>query len=128
MHELSIANAILKMVREERRRRAGARVVAVGVRVGELSGVNPDALRFSFEALTTGTELAPLTLEIELCPRRERCETCGETFAPEDFVFVCPACGGQSTENVSGTELAVTFLEIEAPETAAALRAAGERV
>lgn len=97
MHELSIANAILETVREERLRRDGARVGVVGVRVGELSGVNPDALRFSFEALTTGTELAPLQLEIELCPRRERCRTCGQTFAPADFVFVCPACGGRDT-------------------------------
>lgn len=116
MHELSIADAILETVRGEASRRAGARIVTVGVRVGELSGVNPDALRFSFEALVAGTELDPLSLEIELCPRRERCEECGETFEPAGLALSCPKCGGHDTRCISGQELEVAYLEIAESE------------
>lgn len=123
MHELSIADAILETVRGEASRRAGARIVAVGVRVGELSGVNPDALRFSFEALVAGTELDPLSLEIEPCPRRERCEECGETFEPAEFTLICPNCGGHDTRCISGHELEVAYLEIAESEPTHVLEA-----
>lgn len=65
MHELGIAGAILERAKEEARRRPQARLVNVGVRVGVLSGVDADALSFGFECLVKGTELDPLTLEIE---------------------------------------------------------------
>jgi Zn finger protein HypA/HybF involved in hydrogenase expression len=39
--------------------------VKVGVRIGEMAGIDPDSLAFCFEALVQGTELEPLELEIE---------------------------------------------------------------
>jgi hydrogenase nickel incorporation protein HypA/HybF len=65
MHELSIATEVLEAVRREAAKRPGARVQKVGLRVGELSGVSEDSLRFSFEVLVQGTDLDPLALEIE---------------------------------------------------------------
>ncbi len=51
MHELSIADSILGAVRTEAARRPGARVAKVGLRLGELSGVDRESLSFCFEAL-----------------------------------------------------------------------------
>jgi hydrogenase nickel incorporation protein HypA/HybF len=65
MHELGIANSVLDAVREEVARRPGAVALKVGVRIGELAGVDPDALAFGFEVLTSGTEWKDLKLEIE---------------------------------------------------------------
>ena len=64
MHELGIATSSLEAVRVEAERRPGALPVKVAVRIGEMSGVNPDALAFSFRALTSGTEWQRLTLEV----------------------------------------------------------------
>jgi hydrogenase nickel incorporation protein HypA/HybF len=113
MHELSIANSILDAVRAEAARRPGARLVKVGVRVGELSGVQPDALAFSFEALVRGSDLEPLALEIEDCPRRQRCPECGREFRVLDFDTACPACGEERTRCISGDELDLAYIEIE---------------
>ena len=113
MHELSIANSILETVRAEAQQRPGVRIVKVGVRVGELSGVVPEALSFGFEALVRGTDLEPLTLEIEFCPRRHRCARCGQIFSVPDYTVACPDCGEAGTEFVSGDELHISFLEIE---------------
>jgi len=52
MHEIGIANAIIEAGQIEAARRAGSRLVRIGVRVGTLSGVDNDALRFAFTALT----------------------------------------------------------------------------
>jgi Zn finger protein HypA/HybF involved in hydrogenase expression len=43
----------------------GAVPVKVAMCIGELAGVNPDALAFSFHVLTSGTELDRLTLEVQ---------------------------------------------------------------
>ena len=67
MHELSIANSILEAVRKERERLNGARVTKVGVRIGELAGVDPEALSFGFEVLVKDTDLEPLALDNRIC-------------------------------------------------------------
>ena len=113
MHELSIANSILDAVRAEAGRRPGARLRKVGVRVGELSGVEPEALSFCFDSLVRGTELEPLALEIETCPRRQRCSKCDRTFQVVDFEVTCPGCGATDTQFMSGTELEMAYLELE---------------
>ncbi len=115
MHELGIASSILEAVETERQRYDGARVVRVGVRVGAWSGVDPAALRFSFEVLVADSELAPLALEIEACPRRNRCPACGHEFEVKDYEIECPACGTSPTQALGGDELELAFMEIEQP-------------
>ncbi len=115
MHELSIANSILDTVRAEAAQRPGARLTKVGLRVGELAGVDPDSLDFCFNVLVTGTELAPLALEIETRPRRQRCPQCDCTFRVVDFNISCPDCGNPETDCIGGDELEVVYLEAEEP-------------
>jgi hydrogenase nickel incorporation protein HypA/HybF len=113
MHELGIAGAVLEAVRAQAALHPAARVVRVGLRVGTLSGVNPDALSFCFEALTRETDLAQAALEIEAPPRRHCCAACAETFVVLDYDFDCPRCGSFQPECVGGTELELAFLEME---------------
>jgi hydrogenase nickel incorporation protein HypA/HybF len=68
MHEMSIASSVLEAVREEARKYEGSHVRKVGLRIGEWSGVDTESLRFCFEALVTGSEFAPLALEIDFHP------------------------------------------------------------
>jgi len=119
MHELSIAESILDAVREEARKYPSGHVSKVTVRVGELSGVSPDSLSFSFEALVSGTEMEPLALEIEFCPIRYKCGGCGATFALEMEKSPCPACGSTSSSFAGGDELDIAYLEVDdgAPAT-----------
>ena len=112
MHELSIANSILEAVRTEMARRPGVRAAKVGVRVGELSGVEPEALSFSFDALVAGSDLAPLVLDIETRPRLQRCRACDRTFQVHDFDVTCPDCGTAQTHCVGGNELEMVYLEL----------------
>ncbi len=113
MHELGIASAVLEAVRTEAALRPQARIVRIGLRVGALAGVNPDALSFCFEALTRDTDLADAALEIEPTPRRHYCAACESTFEVHDYDFDCPGCGTFQPACVGGTELEVAFLELE---------------
>ena len=113
MHELSVAQLIIERVAGEMRRRPGTRPCAVGVKIGEVSGIDRDALAFGFEALVKNTEWEQLRLEIEYCPWRHRCGNCGKEFAVSDFATACPACGNAATTLISGEELDIGYIEVE---------------
>ena len=87
MHEIGIANSVLDAVRAESRRFPAGHIYKVGVRIGELAGVDPDAMSFCFEALVRGTELVPLALEIEYCARRYQCRSCGRLLCSTEGRF-----------------------------------------
>ena len=116
MHEMGIANSIQEAVRAEMRRHPEARPAKVGLRVGEMSAIDEESLRFCFEALASGTDLAGLKLEIEICRRRHRCGECGEEFAVRDYDFQCPACHTWSPQCISGDQLELSYVELEENE------------
>jgi hydrogenase nickel incorporation protein HypA/HybF len=112
MHEMSIAASMLEAVQEESARR-NAHVLAVGVKIGALSGVDSESLRFCFDALVRDTDLAPLSLEVEALPWRHRCRHCAQDFAVENYRTECPRCSSPETEMAGGSELEFAYMEID---------------
>jgi len=49
MHDLGIASSILECMQKEAERHPGVHISKVGVKIGELAGVDVDALQFGFE-------------------------------------------------------------------------------
>jgi hydrogenase nickel incorporation protein HypA/HybF len=76
MHELSIVAAVLEQLSQWREQHGGTRITKVGLRVGELAGVDLDCLRFGFDCSVKETEWEPLALEIEPVARRQQCPRC----------------------------------------------------
>jgi hydrogenase nickel incorporation protein HypA/HybF len=113
MHEIGIANAIIEAGQTEAARRAGSRLLRIGVRVGTLSGVDNDALRFAFTALTQGTDLDAVHFEIQTCLRRNRCLDCNLEFESGVYSEPCPGCASQRTKLVGGEELDLAYVEVE---------------
>jgi hydrogenase nickel incorporation protein HypA/HybF len=113
MHELSIASSILDRAKAVAEQNGNARVVKVGLRIGEISGVEPDALRFWFEALCRDTPMQEAVLEIDFRKRKQRCHVCAAEFEPESLVTTCPGCGADDSVCIAGKELDVMFIEIE---------------
>jgi hydrogenase nickel incorporation protein HypA/HybF len=110
MHELAITQSIVDAVAE---RTQGARVAVVHLRVGKLSGVVPDAVRFCFELVADGTPLEGARLDIEEPAGQARCRTCARDFTLADLILLCP-CGSADVEMVSGQELRVQSVEVAA--------------
>jgi hydrogenase nickel incorporation protein HypA/HybF len=113
MHEIGIANAIIEAGQAEAARHAGSKLVRVGIRIGALAGVDTDALRFAFTALTQGTELDAVDFEIQNCPRRNRCLDCDHEFESALYSDLCPCCASESVVLVGGDELDLAFVEVE---------------
>lgn len=114
MHELSIATAVVEQAEETAREYGGAAVSAVRIRVGELSGVVADALRFSFDVARRGTAAEDALLVVEEVPARAACEPCGDVFAVGTPPLLwCPRCDTPAAGLVSGRELEVTAVELD---------------
>ena len=115
MHELGIAESILNRVQEESLRHAGARPTKVGVRIGELSGVDPDSLSFAFEVLVKSVPLEGLSLQIDYRKRIQRCAACGCEFETSILFCSCPDCGSCDSRCIAGHELDIVYIELEDP-------------
>jgi hydrogenase nickel incorporation protein HypA/HybF len=113
MHEMGIANSVLEAVATEMRRHPGKYPCKVGLRIGEMTAIDQDSLRFCFEALAKGTDMETISLEIEFFPRRHRCRQCLHEFAVQGYECRCPQCGSSETSFVSGDELELAYLEVE---------------
>jgi hydrogenase nickel incorporation protein HypA/HybF len=113
MHELSIAQNIIEIVQENLGRDQKDLVKIVRVKVGKLTNILVESLEFSFEALTTDTNLAGAILEIEQLPLTTKCQDCGHLDSHEDFIFQCSACKSTQIKIVSGSELMVSEIELK---------------
>ncbi|MGW4627222.1 hydrogenase maturation nickel metallochaperone HypA/HybF [Streptomyces rubiginosohelvolus] len=120
VHELAIAMAVVDQVesalREQEAEAGDARVRSLTLRVGELSGVVPEALDFSFGVAAQGTVLADARLLIDTVEGRARCEECGRDTAtgmPPDLW-----CGGcsRAMSLTGGRELEIARVVLEDPE------------
>ena len=112
MHEMALAESVVQIV-EAQLASAGARkALSVGVEIGSLSHVEPQALAFCFDAVTAGGPAAGAKLEIERIPGRGHCFDCGVEVAVPALGSPCPLCGGYRLEITGGQELRVKDMEV----------------
>jgi hydrogenase nickel incorporation protein HypA/HybF len=115
MHELSIAMSIVEGAQEEAARH-GCRVTAVHLRLGQLSGVDKDALLFAYGLACEDTPLAGSRLLIEEIPVMVFCPHCAaKRKLPSIQSFSCPACGALTADLIEGRELELVALELGEP-------------
>ncbi len=106
MHELAIAQSALQQVLREAERAGARRVSRIVLRIGALSGVETESLRFAFDALLPASAAAGAQLELESVPALARCRACGHEFAPATgTLFECPRCRAFGAELRQGREL-----------------------
>lgn len=113
MHEVGIAASVLDAVRSEIAQREGVHATAVGLRIGALAGVDPESLRFGFDALVRDSELHALRLEVEFVARVQECLDCSLRFTADRYTLQCPECGSLRGSCVAGDELDIAYIEVE---------------
>ncbi len=108
MHELAITEGVVDAVTQ---RLPDARVTAVRLEIGALSGVVADSVRFCFDLVTEGTNLEGASLEISQPSARCRCRSCETEFAPDGPIPLC-ACGSADVAVLSGQDLRILAVEV----------------
>ena len=111
MHEVSIMTEALRMAMDAAKSAGATRVLKLRLRIGSLSGVVPEALRFAFDVVVQGTMAEGATLEIETVRAACWCATCQAEFECENFFNECPRCHDVSGELRRGRELEIADVE-----------------
>ncbi len=116
MHELSIAQSLVELVRE-RLPPDAVRVRAVDLRIGVLAGVVSGALEFCYGIATEGTPLAGSELRIHELPLVIHCAVCDAERVIEGTPLPrCPECQTPSAHVRQGRELELAAIEYDGAE------------
>ena len=113
MHEVAIMTEALRMAEEAAKAAGGERILELRLRLGSLSGVVEESLRFAFDVVSDGTMAAGATLEIEHVAGACWCATCQAEFACVDFLNECPRCHNLSGDLRRGRELDIAAVEVD---------------
>jgi hydrogenase nickel incorporation protein HypA/HybF len=112
MHEVAICEHILQIMEEQAMAQQFQRVSAVWLELGPLSCVEPEALRFSFDAVTNQTLAEGAILNIVTSSATAHCPHCRQTVAVEQRYDPCPRCGLAPLTVCGGDELRIKQLEV----------------
>jgi len=114
MHELSVCMSLLEQVAAIASERSAASVVKIELDIGPLSGVEAELLRNAYPIAAAGTIAEAAELVIHEANIVVRCSDCGAETAAVPNRLVCGACGDFRTQVISGDEMILKRLEIEA--------------
>ncbi len=112
MHEMSLAESIVQIAEETARQNGAKRVSMVTLEVGQLAGVELEALRFCFDAASRSSLVEGARLEILQPPGQAWCMPCGEQVVVAALADSCPRCGSYQLQVNGGNELKVREIEI----------------
>ena len=112
MHEVGLMTNALAIALDYATREQASHIHQMTLRVGDLSGVEPEALRFAFDVVTQGTIAEQAQLTIESCPTLCFCHDCQAEFRPTELGYECPICQTWSTSILQGKELELASLEV----------------
>ena len=113
MHEMSLSESVLQLIEKNARAQGFSRVMGVALEIGELAGVDLEAMRFSFDAVTRGTLADDARLDITAAPGEAWCMHCGYVVHIASRVDPCPDCGGHQLQVTGGNEMLLKSLEVE---------------
>ncbi len=112
MHEMSLAEGVLQLIEDAAREQKFARVSAVWLEIGQLSGVEVEAMSFCFDVVTRDSIADGARLEIIALPGTGWCMKCATTVPMAEVFGECPQCGGHQLQVTGGTEMRVKELEV----------------
>lgn len=125
MHELSVCIALLESVQSIATQHHSQGVAKIVLKIGPLSGVEPELLRNAYPLAAAGTIAADAELVIEPDAVVVRCTECGAESVATPNRLLCDQCGDYRTRLISGDQMTLQTVELvaAAAPTDAATRA-----
>ena len=113
MHEMALCESVVQILERQAMAQQFSRVIVVRLAIGALACVEPEAMRFSFDAVAKGTLAEGARLEIIHEPGRAWCLSCARTVEVKRRFEKCPHCRNELLQLTCGDELRVKELEVE---------------
>lgn len=113
MHEYSIVQSLLESCEEHAKANESTNVIKVIIKIGVLSGVEPDLLQTAFDTFKEKT----ICDKAEFIINRQKvviaCLSCDEESILEKNEFSCPKCQSTKVKVTDGEDMFLMSLEME---------------
>ena len=115
MHELAVAVSLAESLIRYQKEHAVV-IKTANIKVGVLSGIDPEALEFAWEPALENfpsSGLAQCRLNIQTARIKHTCRNCGKAFEFDNWQLLFPACKQETLHRESGSEFILESVEIE---------------
>ncbi|KZX17404.1 hydrogenase nickel incorporation protein HypA [Methanobrevibacter cuticularis] len=123
MHELSMADGILKAVISNAEENNATEVIEVIIELGRLALLNPEQVKFMLDVLSEDTIAKGAKFVIEDIPIEIECSECNYSGLANDDdldhytpLVECPECGNKRLNITNGKDCIVRNIIIEKPD------------
>jgi len=113
MHEMSLAEGVLQLIEDSAKTQDFSRVRTVWLEIGQLAGVEVEAMKFCFEAVVNDSIAQGAQLVIIEIPGQAWCLHCAEVVNVKALYDACPKCGSHQVQVTGGNEMRVKELDVE---------------
>ncbi|WP_321468090.1 hydrogenase maturation nickel metallochaperone HypA [Halarcobacter sp.] len=113
MHEYSIVQSLLDSCEEHAKQNESSKVTKVIVKIGVLSGVEPDLLQTAFDTFKEKTVCDNAQFIINHQKIVIHCLSCDEESVLEKNEFLCPKCKSNQVKVIDGEDMFLMSLEME---------------
>ncbi len=115
MHEVSVALGMVDELTRIASENNATKILIVNLKIGRLSGIVTDSLKFAFDAIKADNPLiASSEIVIKEVPLVYQCDKCDKSFEAADMYFpACPGCGSNDLKIISGEEQHIENVELE---------------
>jgi hydrogenase nickel incorporation protein HypA/HybF len=107
MHELGLAEDILRKIKEEAGKKGLSKVSSARVKVGASLVSDVPELKELLSKISKGTIADGARLKIDISPVKTACGSCGKDFNPKEMRLDCPECGSTDIRVTTGKELVI---------------------
>lgn len=107
MHELGVVIEVVNRVEKIAIENNLTQVESIVLQIGELSSMIPKYIESCYPAAVSNTRLEKTKLEIEIIPGNGMCKQCNKVFNLKESNGVCPHCGSNAWELLSGKEFII---------------------
>lgn len=112
MHELSVCIGLLEQVERIARDREGMTVSRLCIKLGPLSGIEPQLLRHAYPLAAAGGVAQHAELTIDASDVIVHCSQCGADSHVAPNRLLCSTCGDFRTRIVTGDEMILERVEL----------------
>jgi hydrogenase nickel incorporation protein HypA/HybF len=113
MHELSLCEGLLQILETEAEKQGFTQVKSVWLEIGDMSGVEVEAMKFCFDVVMKDSIANDASLNIINIPGGAWCMQCAKNVTVKQRYDECPDCGSYQLQVTSGDEMKIKELEVE---------------
>ena len=107
MHEFSVTKSLIELCEQEAEKNGLENVHQIHLKLGKFTGFSSESIKFYFHYLSSKTRCHNAEIVCEEIPIKIQCHNCDKLSTIDEPIMLCPGCGSQNIEIVSGREFYV---------------------